>query len=108
VQKRVARAEIDRRVRETAARLRIEPLLARLPAELSGGQQQRTAIAPALAKSAKLVLLDVTALITAERAAGRAPVTHRCTRAAPCRARGVAALRAATAALAAAAPARCW
>jgi glycerol transport system ATP-binding protein len=57
-QRRLARTEIDRRVRETAALLRIEPLLSRLPAELSGGQQQRTAIARALAKGAKLVLLD--------------------------------------------------
>jgi glycerol transport system ATP-binding protein len=53
-----SRAEIERRVRETASRLGLLPLLQRLPAELSGGQQQRTAIARALVKDATLVLLD--------------------------------------------------
>ncbi|TWO72592.1 ABC transporter ATP-binding protein [Caenimonas sedimenti] len=46
------------RVREIAAKLRIEPFLDRLPAELSGGQQQRVALARALAKRAPLMLLD--------------------------------------------------
>jgi glycerol transport system ATP-binding protein len=58
VQAQLDAKAIDRRVREVAERLHIEDLLARLPAELSGGQQQRTAIARAMAKAAKLVLLD--------------------------------------------------
>jgi glycerol transport system ATP-binding protein len=50
--------EIDRRVREAARLLRLEPYLGRTPLSLSGGQQQRTAIARALVKGADLVLLD--------------------------------------------------
>jgi len=46
------------RVHELAALLQISELLERLPHELSGGQQQRLAIARALAKDARVLLLD--------------------------------------------------
>src|SRR5437764_1844920 len=48
----VAKAELDKRVRETAALLKLTPLLDRKPLELSGGQQQRTALARAIVKGA--------------------------------------------------------
>jgi glycerol transport system ATP-binding protein len=54
----VATKELDRRVREAAALMKLEPLLSRKPLELSGGQQQRTALARAIVKRADLVLLD--------------------------------------------------
>lgn len=49
---------LDKKVREAAALLKLEPYLDRTPLNLSGGQQQRTAIARALVKNAELVLLD--------------------------------------------------
>ncbi|MGH8354333.1 MAG: ABC transporter ATP-binding protein [Pseudomonas sp.] len=54
----VAKAEIERKVHETAEMLHIEGFLQRYPLELSGGQQQRTAMARALVKDADLVLFD--------------------------------------------------
>jgi glycerol transport system ATP-binding protein len=56
--RRVAKAEIEAKVKQAAKLLRLEPYLDRLPLSLSGGQQQRTAIARALVKDAQLVLLD--------------------------------------------------
>ena len=54
----VPRDQIDARVQEAAEILQLTPMLLRKPQELSGGQQQRTALARAIVKDSKLVLLD--------------------------------------------------
>ena len=56
--RRVATEEIDRRVRDVAARLGVEALLARRPGELSGGQRQRVALGRALVRKPTVFLLD--------------------------------------------------
>jgi multiple sugar transport system ATP-binding protein len=57
-QRRTPRAEVDRRVRETAALLDIDQLLDRKPGQLSGGQRQRVAMGRALVRRPQAFLLD--------------------------------------------------
>jgi spermidine/putrescine transport system ATP-binding protein len=56
--KRLGRAEIDRRVEEALAMVRLEGLGGRRPSQLSGGQQQRVALARALINRPAVLLLD--------------------------------------------------
>jgi ABC-type sugar transport system ATPase subunit len=56
--RRMARDEIDRRVRDAAALLHIEDLLDRKPRALSGGQRQRVAIGRAIVRDPSLFLFD--------------------------------------------------
>jgi len=56
--RRLARSEIDRRVRETATLLGIGPLLARRPAALSGGERQRVAMGRAIVRHPAAFLMD--------------------------------------------------
>jgi multiple sugar transport system ATP-binding protein len=55
---RTPKVEINRRVKDVAAVLRLEPMLSRRPAELSGGEQQRVAIARAMIKTPEVFLFD--------------------------------------------------
>jgi multiple sugar transport system ATP-binding protein len=54
----LAKADIARKVLETAKLLELEPYLARKPGQLSGGQRQRVAMGRALARSPQAFLMD--------------------------------------------------
>jgi multiple sugar transport system ATP-binding protein len=56
--RRVPQAAIDAAVKKAAGMLDIAPLLDRRPSQLSGGQRQRVALGRALARNARVYLLD--------------------------------------------------
>src|SRR4051812_22903980 len=55
---RESRGEVDKKVRDVARPLGIEPLLSRRPSQLSGGDMQRVAIGRALVRRPKALLMD--------------------------------------------------
>jgi multiple sugar transport system ATP-binding protein len=76
--RKVARAEIDRRVRATADKLAISHLLGRRPSQLSGGQRQRVALGRAMVREPAVFLMDepLSNLDAALRISMRAEIKH--------------------------------
>jgi multiple sugar transport system ATP-binding protein len=58
VEEKRPREEIDRRVKETAAMLRLDTKIDRKPSTLSGGEQQRVALGRSLIRRPRILLLD--------------------------------------------------
>ncbi len=56
--RKVPKEEIDRRVREAAAILKLTPYLDRKPRALSGGQRQRVALGRSIVRRPKVFLMD--------------------------------------------------
>jgi multiple sugar transport system ATP-binding protein len=76
--RKVDRDEIDRRVREAAAKLEIAHLLNRRPSQLSGGQRQRVALGRAMVRQPAVFLMDepLSNLDAALRISMRAEIKH--------------------------------